>query len=374
MKNKQYTIGTNALGYPETRNFAGHQYDEFTFKKVIDFYKIPSHLLFKINGKINRKWQNSFNDFGLNGCHFFHFFNVLNEGHQPYLTTYETQLPRWRDTDIDFIKGLNLIEKTNCRQLIALSQCAYEKQTEIIQRYRPELLDIIQQKNRVLLPPQPLFINDMNEKKSVNKKIVFTIVGADFFRKGGEAILRAFSVLLNKKSPVQLNIVSALNHGDYVSKTTLQDLANAKAIIARYPDGINWMPSLSNTGVKELLLKTDVALLPSLAETFGYFTLEAQAAGCPVITTDIRAMPEINSNEKGWIIPIKESRYDIDLAHTEKALSTISEQLISLIEDIVNHPDIIKRKGAEGLLNIKQKHSPLQHKETLYQLYKSIIN
>lgn len=374
MNNEQHIIGTNALGYPEMRNFAGHQYTEFTFKKVIDFYKIPSYFLFKTRHQINRKWQNSFNDLGLNNCRFFHFFNVINTGNKPYITTYETQLPRWHDSDNDFVKGLNIIAKVNCRQLIALSQCAYEKQLETIERYQPELLDLIQSKNRVLLPPQIPFIDDIDKKNSNYSKIVFTIVGADFYRKGGQGILNAFKVLLDKNVPVHLNIVSSLNHGDYVSKTTIHDLSDTKALMAKYQDNITWLPQLSNAGVKDLLLKTDVALLPSLAETFGYFTLEAQAAGCPVITTDIRAMPEINNDQKGWIIPIKESRYDIDLNRTDRAINIITEQLIVLIENIVANPEIIRKKGAAALNAIKTHHSPSQHREELYKLYKSIIN
>jgi len=47
-----------------------------------------------------------------------------------------------------------------------------------------------------------------------------------------------------------------------------------------------------------------LALLPTCAETHGDVVLEAQANGCPVITTDIRTLPEINPSEIGYLIEV----------------------------------------------------------------------
>lgn len=48
--------------------------------------------------------------------------------------------------------------------------------------------------------------------------------------------------------------------------------------------------------------KSDVGLLPTWADTYGYSVLEFQACGCPVISSNTRGLPEINNNEAGWII------------------------------------------------------------------------
>ena len=130
---------------------------------------------------------------------------------------------------------------------------------------------------------------------------------------------------------------------------------------------------MSNDGVKKLLLETDVALLPSLAETFGYFILEAQAAGCPVITTDIRAMPEINNNESGWLINIKTGeRDDADLSYTNQLIQKIETQLQAIILEILNDPSIIRQKGRTALANIIKNHDPKTHQMILESIYNTI--
>jgi glycosyltransferase involved in cell wall biosynthesis len=367
------TIGTNALSYPEIRNFAGYKYQYFRFKKVIDFYKFPSYFLFKIKGKINKKWLNSYMDWGLNRCDFYHFFNVLNLGNKPFITTYETVIPRWNDSPKEFKKGLEIIARKNCIQVIAISQSAFNRQANIIKTYRPDLLDVIMQKNRVILPPQINFIDTIDHKKAIGNTIVFTIVGADFFRKGGQAIMAVFEQLLSENKPIHLNIVSTLNYGDYASKTTKKDLEKVETIISKFANRITYYKSMSNDGVKKLLLETDVALLPSLAETFGYFILEAQAAGCPVITTDIRAMPEINNPESGWLININtDGRDDADLTHPNQLIQKIENQLQTIIIEILNDPSIIRKKGSVALANIIKNHDPKTHQTILESIYNTI--
>ncbi len=367
-------IGTNALTYPEIRNFAGHAYTNFRFKKVFDFYKFPAYFLFKLKGLINRKWLNSYMDLGLNKVSFYHFFNVINLGNKPTIITFETSLPRWNDTTNDFKNGLEIIAKKNCVQLIALSQSAYDRQAMVCKKYRPDLLHKIMAKNRVILPPQINFINHINEKREPGKFIIFTIVGADFFRKGGQAILNAFEELITQNQPIHLNIVSTLNYGDYVSKTNIEDFELAVKLIQKYPNHISHFKSLSNESVKTLLLDTDVALLPSIAETFGYFILEAQAAGCPVITTDIRAMPEINSIETGWLIPIRKANSDeAEIDNPTALISKISIHLCQIINEILAEPSIVREKGAKALNNIIKNHSPMHHQALLESIYTSIL-
>ena len=46
----------------------------------------------------------------------------------------------------------------------------------------------------------------------------------------------------------------------------------------------------------------DVGLLPTWAESYGYSVLEMQACGLPVVTTNIRALPE--TNVCGWKVKL----------------------------------------------------------------------
>lgn len=68
---------------------------------------------------------------------------------------------------------------------------------------------------------------------------------------------------------------------------------------------ITYIKSLPNKKVLELCKKAHIGCLPTLQDTYGYSTLEMQACGCPVVTTNIRACSEINSDDCGWFVPVK---------------------------------------------------------------------
>ena len=72
-------------------------------------------------------------------------------------------------------------------------------------------------------------------------------------------------------------------------------------------------------------LAADVALVPSLvAETFGRTSIEAQAMGCPVIVSELGALPEtIGGGEKftGWCVPAGDAMALADCIKSVLALS-----------------------------------------------------
>src|SRR5690606_873447 len=116
--------------------------------------------------------------------------------------------------------------------------------------------------------------------------------------------LKVFEALLPAHSELFLNIVSSMNFGDYATHTNESHFELAQTIIDQFPNNIKHYKHLKNEEVLDLFKKTHVGLLPTWADSFGYSVLEAQACGCPVITTDIRALPEINNNDIGWLIKV----------------------------------------------------------------------
>lgn len=54
--------------------------------------------------------------------------------------------------------------------------------------------------------------------------------------------------------------------------------------------------------VEELLLCSDVLLLPSLEESFGLAALEAMAAGTPVVATRVGGLPEVVGDNEGGLL------------------------------------------------------------------------
>src|SRR5579871_946310 len=85
--------------------------------------------------------------------------------------------------------------------------------------------------------------------------------------------------------------------GKDLSLCMVTDLAEARALLgdlSRYP-GITWREAnLPEQEIAALLADSRCLVHPALAESFGVVVLEALAAGCALLTTDIASFPEMN--------------------------------------------------------------------------------
>lgn len=229
-------------------------------------------------------------------------------------------------------------------------------------------------------PPQKKIIDSIEEKRLSYKKhdtLTFTFVGDQFFRKGGREILKAF-LALPATMRFRLNIVSILEPDTYASATNDRDAAVLKERIKTLPSNFQFYSNIPNTQVIELLKKSHIALLPTYADTYGYFTLEAQACGCPVITTNVEAMPEINNDECGWVIPIELDNLKNAILRTEKnrneASETIEKNLYKILASIFSNPATILPKANESLNRIRKFHDPTNHASQLMKIYSSAVH
>lgn len=368
MNDRLKIVGYSHSGYNQMRNIYGNSLEGFIFKQQKkDFFKVLDHLHFKLKKRTNSTYHNL--HIGLSDCDLFHYFNGVNIGTKPWISTFETSLPRVSSLDSVAIRQL---ASPRCKQLISLSKCSYNIQFERLQENPASLRDLIMNKTLVLHPPQKTIINTIEEKQ-YDTILTFTIIGADFFRKGGLEILEAFDYFLDKKHELKLNIVSTMQYGDYATQATIQDLNRAYGIIKKYPDYIQHYKSLPNQKVLDLLKNSHVALLPTYADTYGYSVLEAQACGCTVVSTDIRALPEINSNEVGYVIEVPKNEMGNGLLNTKEARglfsSKIKENLIEIILKMISNPDELKQKGSLSLNRIKKYHDPTLFREELQKIY-----
>lgn len=368
------TIGVNTISYNQIRNYTGLPFEKYMFEKKQNIYKLPAHVYFKIKGKTHPYFWNTFMDLNYHKVELFHFFNALNLGKTPWITTFETSIPRWSNDKL-VEKGLRLIAKDSCKKIIAMSECTANIQRKLVAEKYPEFIDIINEKLIVLHPAQKCDLNIVKPKKNFDR-IVFTIVGADFFRKGGKELLSTFDRLMDDGfDNWELNIISSLQYGDYASHADEDDLRYAKNIIAKYPNNIQHHFRLPNSEVLELFRTSDVGLLPTYADTYGYSILESQAYQCPVISTNIRAIPEINNDDIGWLIKVPKNDIGNGILETKKDREyfskTISDQMYTIIQGILTSPEIIIKKGLKAFNQISKS---IEHNTTtLEKIYDKIV-
>lgn len=346
----QYT--NNPHGYAEIRNFIKPNKGKIEFRRYRDLFSMLLAIVYKLTGKGYRPFLKGlfYNPF-ISKQKEFKFFNTILIGNNPYEVTFETTLPRLGNASSFWYKmAVKQMAKPNCRRIFAISQCAYNLQKTYLEKNHPNYATAILNKMQVRHPYQEPLINSYDEKKLSANKNVFTLTGADFFRKGGMEVLKAFDQLIPDHPQLHLNIISSLNYGDYATHTTIDDQNEAKRIIAKYPKNIIHYTSLPNNEVLEIYKQSHIGLLPTWADSYGYSVLEAQAAGCPCITTNIRVLPEINNDEIGWVVELMDKEYN-KKSHNQMIIS-----IVKIISNIVAQPKIIRIKGENAIKRIKKQH------------------
>lgn len=122
---------------------------------------------------------------------------------------------------------------------------------------------------------------------------------------GIDYLIRAFSNLLNRYENIKLEIV-----GDGTQEESLRNLAIELGV----RDKVNFKGRLNSNQVAEFYNKINIAVFPSISESFGVSVLEAQACGVPVIVSDIKAFRETTLiGESSLLCEIKDVK-SIELA------------------------------------------------------------
>lgn len=120
-----------------------------------------------------------------------------------------------------------------------------------------------------------------------NRPLHFLFVGGDFARKGGDVLLEAFRRL----SPS----VNAVMH-----------------LVTNSPDVVEGQPNIcvyrnlapNSEKLLQLFRQADLFVFPTRADCLPLAIMEGLAAGLPIITTSVGALPEaVIHGETGWIVP-----------------------------------------------------------------------
>lgn len=169
------------------------------------------------------------------------------------------------------------------------------------------------------------------------------------------------------KYDFSLTVISSLQYGDYFTKTPREEMICCRNFLNE-KDWIDYYEFLPNEDVLEKCREAQVGLLPSFADTYGYAVLEMQAAGCPVITTNVRAFPEINDEGCGWVcrLPVDALGFCAEWDAGVRS-EILKRELRRCLEDIFTHPEEIRKKGRQALDRIRRVHDPRRYQETLWK-------
>ena len=136
--------------------------------------------------------------------------------------------------------------------------------------------------------------NEINEKLNVYSPYVLT-VATSVERKNLKRLLNAFSIVANKIKELKLIIVGNKENfqkglGEEIEKFNLE----GKVIFPGY---------LNPEKLVYFYNRAEVFVFPSLYEGFGLPVLEAMTCGCPVIASNVSALPEITGGAAILINP-----------------------------------------------------------------------
>lgn len=322
-----------------------------------------------------------------------HFFNSVTDKPIPWVSTFETLIPR--TTATAFIQNelegddnkktlqqieqyLSLVATDHCKKKIALSEINRQMQLDLLS-YFPEYKTTIENKLIQLNPPQKK-LRERQEvaAKTTNPVMKFLFVGKFFNLKGGKEIVDVFDKIKKETHyNYELHLVSLgdmKNHA-FGEFTDTQEETNEVMKIIEANSSMTMHHFIENGELLEMMKTVDVGLLPTWADTYGYSVLEFQASGCPVISTDIRALSEINSDAVGWVIHLPKNKFGEvhikSVSEKDEARKIMQNQLEQIVLSILEHPEQLRNKAIKAYDQVTQNHSIENYMQQLSEIYES---
>ncbi len=201
-----------------------------------------------------------------------------------------------------------------------------------------------------------------DELINYNTHSVNLLFSGDFFRKGGVNVVDVFEIIQRKHPEVSL-ILCCDEKLDFITDNTALKNKYLKKIKSNV--AINFRGRVSRDEmINNILPQTDIYLLPTYVEAFGYAILEAMAYGIPIIATNVFAIPEMIEHEKsGFLIDV--SSYDCEKMFKGYVVTDIpqdfkkyvTDKLFNYVNILVSNPELRRKFGYFGLGSARKKFS-----------------
>ena len=314
-----------------------------------------------------------------------HLWNSVCFSKIPFVTSFEDYLPRYsgRQVDAQYKRALRSLEGPLCKRLLALSE--YAKRELLARNQGLADCELLREKTEVFYGA--IWPKTTRFDRNASDCFTLTFVGHDFFRKGGLGILKAFKILSHELSQknIRLRIASRLDIGDYVTNAdeSMREFAIREL---QSMENVEWKSNLSQDKVMEWFATSDLALMPTLDDTFGWSALEPLVVGVPVVGTSVCAMPEIIGEDRGFQIRLpltntgrwlgmsmkkgsEERRQELD-----KASTLISEGICRVVEEFIEDRSRLRKYGENGAIFAAEQHSPELQGLKLRMIYEAAFS
>jgi len=267
-----------------------------------------------------------------------------------------------------------LFKKDNFKKLIFWSFAGKETLKEY-----PLISNDILEKVEVVYPgirEIPDHLLSLNNKK---KGRIFLLFSGDFFRKGGANVIDAFECIQKKFSNARL-ILCCDKKIDFNTRNV--------SLKKKYLDKINSNNAIIFLGriprdkfLKEILPQTDIYILPTYYEAFGFAVLEAMAYGIPVVSTNLAAIPEmIEDGVSGFLIDIK--GFDVEKMFKGYVVNDIPEdfnryvtqELLILLDCLLSSEELRQTLGRNSLKTTREKFSFISRNAKMLKIYQEALD
>jgi glycosyltransferase involved in cell wall biosynthesis len=313
-----------------------------------------------------------------------HSFNAIPLTTKPWITTFESVLPRTIGPGGARLGRMlrDRMTQPNCRALIAMSQYASRRFAKANRDW--PALDAALRKVTVVYPHFPARPAPTRQY-SPDSPLRVIFVGNHFAQKGGIAALRAITRATALGLPVRLDIFSALKVGPGVYADHPDERRYAADLRALDHPAVTFHGRRPNADVLAAMSNAHVQLLPTLDDTFGYSVVEGLSTGLPAIVSDICAMPELVPADTGARLALPSDEWnqwtglarrgDTDywdlLTDTYDALAT---QLVAQLTAIIEEPGRIERWSVGASARFQALYESRVVSERLDALYDAALN
>ena len=274
--------------------------------------------------------------------HLFLFFKKVNFVYD--LAYFKKDLNAYKFWDTLYMKSLMKLSCKISDKTICISESTKKDLVEIL-KINPNKIQTVYLavENNFEIIKDKKKLEKIKNKYKLKQPFIF-YCGSISPRKNVLRMLKSFNEIKNK-IPHNFYLTGRAEWGgvefaDYIEKNNLQKRVRKIGFVEEED-----LPALYNLA--------DIFLFPSLYEGFGLPILEAQACGCPVITSNISSMPEVAKNDNAILVN----------PYNEKE---ISHAILKIIQSR-DFKEIIVKNGQENV-------EKFSWKKTANETLKLIIN